>query len=71
MSPPKFKPKDYVIVTVRDEFKGNKLAVVVKLCPDHEGAYRVNVIDSENRYPDVCANPLRGDIIISAEKSDD
>jgi hypothetical protein len=65
----KFKPRDYVIVSAPDIFKGNKLGIVIKLCPDHDGAYRVQLFNPDNPNKDVCVNPLKGDLIISAEKS--
>lgn len=67
---PEFGPGHHVIVSVPDVFKGNKLGVVIKSCPDHDGAYRVQLINPDNPNKDVCANPLQGDIIISAEKQD-
>lgn len=64
-----FAARDYVIITARDFFKGNKLGVVTGRCKDHDGSYRVYLVNPDNSVRDICVNPLKGDTIISAEKS--
>ena len=65
-----FHPDDRVLVAAPDFFKGHRLGVVTGPCRDHDDAYRVYVLDKEISTRDICVNPLKGDFIVSAEKTE-
>ncbi len=59
-----FEAGTIVVVEAKDFFQGKRIAVVTKMCKDHENGIECQLIDPEDPIPRICVNPFKkGDSI--------
>jgi hypothetical protein len=59
----KMKINDPVLVYAPSFYKEARIGIYVGPCKDHEGAFRVLLINPDAPIKEVCANPENGDTI--------
>ena len=62
-----FKPGNYVVISVKHQFRAPKIAVVIGSCKD--GHPLVRVLDEKIITKEACVDPERGDTIVKLTKT--
>lgn len=57
------KQGDPVIIHAPAFYREHRIGVIIEMCKDHDGAYRIRVLDPDAPIKDVCVNPNNGDTI--------